>query len=132
MYTTLSPVAALTQLHIDTSWPSPGIALVVVAGEIDLATAHLLRERLLGVLHEQSPAVVDVDLVGVTFLDCTGIGALVSARNAAIQAGGQLRVTNAHPIVWRVLELTGLAGVLTRPGWLPPDTGPPKVVDLIT
>jgi anti-anti-sigma factor len=84
-----------------------------VVGEVDLATAHLLRDRLLGVLHEQAPAVVEVDLAGVTFLDCTGISVLVAVRNAAIRAGGQLRVANPQPIVRRVLELTGLLGVLT-------------------
>jgi hypothetical protein len=64
MSTTLSPVTALTQLHLDTSWPSPSTALVAVVGEVDLATAHLLRDGLLNVLREQATAIVDVDLAG--------------------------------------------------------------------
>jgi anti-anti-sigma factor len=115
MSTTLSPVTTLTQLHIDTGWPSPATARVTVVGEVDLATAHLLRDRLLNVLHEQAPAVLDVDLVGVTFLDCTGISALVAARNAAVHTGGQMRVSHPQPIVRRVLDVTGLLGVLTAP-----------------
>jgi anti-anti-sigma factor len=113
MSTMLSP--ALTQLHIDTSWPSPSTALVAVVGEVDLATAPILRDRLLGVLRKQAPAVLDVDLAGVTFLDCTGISALVAVRNAARRAGRQMRVSRPQPIVRRVLEVTGLLGVLTAP-----------------
>jgi anti-anti-sigma factor len=115
MSTTLSPVTALTQLHLDTSWPSPCTARVAVAGEVDLATAHLLCDRLLGVLREQAPAVLDVDLAGVTFLDCTGISALVAVRNATLQAGHQMRITQPQPIVRRVLELTGLLDLFTAP-----------------
>jgi anti-anti-sigma factor len=115
MSTTRSPVTALTQLHLDTSWPSPSTARVAVVGEVDLATAHLLRDRLLSVLREQAPAVVDVDLAGVTFLDCTALSALVAARNAAIHAGCQVRVSQPQPIVHLMLEATGLLGVFTAP-----------------
>ncbi|HEU4421123.1 MAG TPA: STAS domain-containing protein [Pilimelia sp.] len=108
-------MTALTQLHIDTSWPSPATARVAVVGEVDLATAYLLRDRLLGVLREQAPAVLDVDLAGVTFLDCTGISALVAVRNAAVHAGRQMRVSHPQPIVRRVLDVTGLLGILTAP-----------------
>lgn len=110
-----TPVSTLTQLHLDTSWPSPSTARVAVVGEVDLATAHLLRGRLLDVLRERAPAVVDVDLAGVTFLDCTAISVLVAARNAAIHAGCHVRVSRPQPIVRRVLELTGLLGVFTTP-----------------
>jgi anti-anti-sigma factor len=115
MSITLSPVTALTQLHLDTIWPAPSTARVAVIGELDLATAPVLRNRLLGVLREQAPAIVEVDLAGVTFLDCTAISALVAVRNAAIQAGGQMRVSHPQPIVRRVLEVTGLLDLFTAP-----------------
>ena len=68
-----SSVAALAQLHLDTSYPSPDTARVAVTGEVDLATSAALHSRLLAVLHGQAPAVLEVDLAGVTFLDCTGV-----------------------------------------------------------
>ena len=123
MSTTLSPVTELAQLHLDTSWPAPSTVRVAVVGEVDLATAHLLRDRLLGVLREQAPAVLDVDLAGVTFLDCTGISALVAVRNAAMRTGRQVRVTHPQPIVRRVLDVTGLLGPLTAPIDQPLSTG---------
>lgn len=121
--TTLSPATTSAQLHIDTSHPSPATARVAVAGEVDLATTPALRERLLRVLRDQRPDLLDVDLAGVTFLDCTGIGALVAVRNAALHAGAQLRVSNPQPIVRWVLEVTGLLGVVTAPTIAPAPAG---------
>ncbi|MCW6010900.1 STAS domain-containing protein [Micromonospora sp. CPCC 205371] len=112
--TMFSPVTMSTQLYI-TSQPSAITARVAVAGEIDLATTPVLRERLLRVLRDQRPDLLDVDVAGVTFLDCTGLGALVAVRNAAIRAGRQMRVSHPQPIVRRVLEVTGLLGVFTAP-----------------
>jgi anti-anti-sigma factor len=115
MSTKLSPVAGLTQLRIDTSDTSPATARASVVGEVDMATAYALHDELLSVLSAQTPDLFDVDLAGVTFMDCTGLGVLVALRRAAAQAGCQLRVTNPQPIVRRVLEVTGLLGILTAP-----------------
>ncbi|MEN3608808.1 STAS domain-containing protein [Plantactinospora sp. ZYX-F-223] len=106
-------MTALAQLPIDTRYPQPATARLGVAGEIDLATAPVLRDKLLTLLRDQTPAVLIVDLAGVTFLDCAGIGALVGVRNAAGEAGCELRVTDPQPFVRRVLAASGLLGVLT-------------------
>lgn len=113
--TMFSPVNTAAHLHIVTSYPSPATARVAVVGEVDLATTPVLRERLLHVLRDQRPDLLDVDLAEVTFLDCTGLGVLVAVRAAAVQAGCQMRVSHPQPIVRRVLEVTGLLGVFTVP-----------------
>lgn len=115
MLTSISPVPASPQLRIDTTYPSPDTARAAVVGEVDLATAPELRDRLLNVLRKYPPAALVVDLSGVTFLDCTGISALVAVRNAAVQVDYHLRVTGSPPIVHRILDLTGLLRVLTAP-----------------
>ncbi|GAA4456001.1 hypothetical protein GCM10023170_049990 [Phytohabitans houttuyneae] len=111
--TTSSPVTALAQLHVDTTHLSAFTARVAVVGVVDLETTPLLRERLLRLLRDQRPDLLDIDLSGVTFLDCTGLSALIAVRNAAIQAGGQMRVSHPQPIVRRVLEITGVLGMFT-------------------
>lgn len=110
-----SLVTVLTQLHLDITCPSPATVRVAVTGEVDLATATVLHDRLLHVLDGQSPSVLEVDLAGVTFLDCAGLGALVAARNAAVKTGRQMRVTHPQPIVRRVLAVTGLLTFLATP-----------------
>jgi anti-anti-sigma factor len=124
MSTPLSPVTTPTQLQLDTSWPAPSTARVAVVGEVDLASSHVLRDRLLGMLREHAPAVLDVDLAGVPLLDCAGISALVVVRNAAAHTGCQVRLTRPQPIVGWVLGVSGLLGRLTAPIDQPPATGP--------
>jgi anti-anti-sigma factor len=115
MFTSFSPVPASPQLRIDTMYTAPDTALAAVVGEVDLATAQDLRDTLLDVLRTHPAPALNVDLSGVTFLDCTGISALVAVRKAAFQIDCHMWATDPSPIVRRILDLTGLLGVLTAP-----------------
>jgi anti-sigma B factor antagonist len=111
-----APVSA----RLDTTYPSPATIRVAVVGELDLATATVLRDRLLDLLFGQDPAaVLEVDLAGTTFMDCTGLSALIVARNAAVQTGRRMRVCHPQPIVHRVLAVTGLLDLLAAPFVVP-------------
>src|SRR4051812_16226385 len=57
-----------------------GRATLVVAGEIDLVTAPFLRDELAAVIGDAGSTTV-VDLSGVTFIDSSGLGALIDARS---------------------------------------------------
>src|SRR4029077_9176436 len=61
----------VSELHSD------GVPVLAVRGEVDVATAPQLRERLLA-LADQNPVVVVADLTEVTFIDSTALGVLVS------------------------------------------------------
>ena len=113
MFTTFSPVIPSAQLRIDTDDVRSGTVRIAVVGEIDLSTSDVLRAGLLEVLSARRPDRIEVDLAGVTFLGCGGVTVLVVVGNAAARIGCQLRITNPRPIVRRVLDLTGLLGVLT-------------------
>jgi anti-sigma B factor antagonist len=86
---------------------SDGSMTVVLGGEFDLSTAVDLRECL------AQPDVLDakrvrVDLSTVTFFDSTSIGVLVSACKRVRHNGGTFSVHCDSPVVFRVLEITGL------------------------
>ncbi len=84
-----------------------GHEVVFVYGEIDVLTAPRLHE----VLHEviaESPRSLLVDLANVTFVDSTGLGALVVAHRHLEERGGKLRLVSVPPPVAQVLEVTGL------------------------
>lgn len=86
---------------------------VHLAGEIDLATAPQLRLALSAVLATPvPPSEVRVDLAEVSFLDATGVGLLLRAREAAHQAGVGLTVHHPRGIVRRVLDVLGLTDEL--------------------
>ncbi|HEX5201331.1 MAG TPA: STAS domain-containing protein [Actinoplanes sp.] len=113
MYTTSWPVAPPAQLTIGADCPVPGTARVAATGEIDLSSSGVLHVRLLNVLATLHPHRIEVDLAGVTFLDCSGLTVLVDAGKAAARAGCCLRITNPRPLVRRILDLTGLLDALT-------------------
>jgi anti-anti-sigma factor len=108
-----SPVISSPQLSAESRWLSDHVVRVAVIGEIDLVTAALLRAGLLSVISTGHPQWIEVDLSGVPFLDCSGLGVLVVVRQAAARAGCHLRIADPQPIVRRVLEMTGLLGFLT-------------------
>ncbi|MER7759695.1 STAS domain-containing protein [Streptomyces sp. NPDC097619] len=85
--------------------PRPGTVSVLVGGEITHDSAPFLLQDLLAALVAHR-AVLLVDLTWVTFCDCAGLNALLTARNAALSAGRALHVTGASRPVKRLLDLT--------------------------
>jgi len=81
-----------------------GSLRLILTGEIDVSNVDLLARGLATV---PAPDNVVVDLAGVTFLDSTGVAALVVAHRRAAAAGRRLAVVNAQGIVRRVLAITG-------------------------
>jgi len=96
---------------------SDGTALVRVAGEIDTATELWLRDALLTAVRQPDARHVVVDLAEVEFIDSTGVGALIAARNAAVRAGRSLSVRNAHGIVGQVLATVLAHSEVLEPTW---------------
>ncbi len=87
-----------------------GVPVVSVAGEIDVATAPQLRERLQALVAAGN-ATIGVNLLDVTFLDSTALGVLVGALKRCREAGGDLRLVIAEPRILKVFEITGLTDV---------------------
>ena len=83
-----------------------GTVVVAVAGEVDLLTAPRMEQAMFTELGER-PAVLVVDLLGVTFLASAGLAALMKAHEKAAGAT-QLRVVAAGSATLRPLEVTGL------------------------
>ena len=89
-----------------------GIPVLSIQGEIDVSTAPELRDRLLSVAHGGHSKAV-VDLRGVTFLDSTALGVLVSALKRFRSGDGDLRLVVTGRSVTKVLEITGLVDVFS-------------------
>ena len=87
-------------------------AVLVLAGEIDLATAADLRAAASRIL-EQPPARILLDFSGVTFCDSQGLSLLISLNREVAAAGSELVLTNVGDFMARLLEITGLQSTFT-------------------
>lgn len=90
----------------------PTAIVIVVAGDIDLGTISYFSAALEGGVREPKADLV-VDMEDVTFIDATGLGALIRAHNLlSRQEGRRMIVRNAPRSTRRLFELTGLDRVL--------------------
>jgi len=84
----------------------PGHSVLTAAGEIDSATVTRLREQLFALAEEGRPVIADLDQV--SFIDATGLGALVGAARRAAAHGASLHVVCARPQTRKLVQLTEL------------------------
>jgi anti-sigma B factor antagonist len=85
--------------------------VITVRGEVDLASAPQLAGAM-SELIDRGHTRVAVDLGAVEFIDSTGLGVLVGSLRRLREGGGDLVLRAASPAVVRILELTGLDGLL--------------------
>ena len=83
---------------------------LTLTGEIDIALVDVVLNEAYACL--AGPAVaLEVDLGDVTFIDSSGLGALVQIRTAARDRGKSMELTRVPAAVVRLLEVTGLTAV---------------------
>jgi anti-sigma B factor antagonist len=85
-------------------------AVLSVSGEVDVATAPQLRERLVDLVSEGHAHLV-LDLNRVGFLDSTGLGVIVGCLKRARGNDGDLVLVCEQRSILKVLEITGLTAV---------------------
>lgn len=84
-------------------------AVVYASGRITLATASLLQTTIRALIPETKRILLD--LTNVTYIDSTGIGAMVSVYLSAGRAKCEFKVANAQPRVRDLFEITKLRAV---------------------
>jgi anti-sigma B factor antagonist len=83
-----------------------GCREVRVEGELDLAVADQLRERLDAAIQDDVDVVVCLERCD--FIDSTGIAVIVRAHKEMAEKGRRLAIANPSDPVSRILEITGL------------------------
>jgi|SRR5690242_20065569 anti-anti-sigma factor len=100
-----------THLHIGASAVNDAV-VITLAGELDLASAAAFADAIDRATASGAELVI-VDLRGLEFMDSTGIGVLVRARQAAARSRYRFAVVKGSPQVDRILSLTGLDEQIT-------------------
>jgi anti-sigma B factor antagonist len=96
-----------SRLQGDVSYVQGG-AVLRLRGELDMSSASALLDRCKQLL--SSPILrLDLDLEGVTFVDSTGISALIETRRVAKREGAGLRLLGVQHAAMRAFEVAGIA-----------------------
>jgi anti-anti-sigma factor len=102
-----------------------GYVIAALRGDLGVASAPALRERLLSLLRGASHLIIDLSAVG--HVDVSGLAVLVGSGHRARLLGGSLRLAAPSLEVIRVLSATGVnqhldifptvrAAILGQPG----------------
>ena len=104
--------AEVSELELE---PQRGIGTaevsILVRGEVDMATSSQLRDALDAAIEAGATTIV-LECQGLGFLDSSGIGVLVAARDR-LGDDGALVLDSPPGNVRKVLDITGVAGLLT-------------------
>jgi stage II sporulation protein AA (anti-sigma F factor antagonist) len=89
-----------------------GVTVLGLYGEIDYQTVDALTQAIpladVGAVQR-----IVVDMSHVTFMDSSGVNALIIAYQAATAGKGWLRLAGVHGAVLRTLQLVGIDSVIT-------------------
>ena len=101
---------------------APGQTHIVLTGELDGATAPLLRESFLEVAEGLEGNLV-VEISGLTFVDSSGLTLLITEHKNLQANGSSLIIRSPTPMARRAFEITGLHDIL----WIEPFERPRRV-----
>lgn len=94
-------------LEVQTRQTEGGVTVVAPTGRLDVAGAPALKEAMSQV-GSNGPAKVVIDMEGVSFVDSTGLGSVISVLKQIRNKEGELRLAAPNQQVRVVLELTTL------------------------
>lgn len=101
----------MTTFQTEPAAGANGEPTFAVSGDLDLASAESFIDSATASVGEGTA--LRLDLSEVTFMDSTGLGALITLRNLMADRGGSLVLVSASSAVSRVLELTGMSDVFS-------------------
>lgn len=98
------------ELDIKSERTPDDIAVIEVAGELDLYTAPRLKEELLSALEDGVLKVV-IDMSGVHFIDSSALGVLIGGVKRLKPDGGSMVLVSVDENVNWIFRITGLNNV---------------------
>ncbi|HOA06821.1 MAG TPA: STAS domain-containing protein [Spirochaetota bacterium] len=86
---------------------SADIVVLDISGEIDLYNAPEIKDTINQLIEDQKYNVI-INLEKVSYIDSSGIGALISSLSSLKKYQGGLKIINVYASVRKVFELTKL------------------------
>ncbi|MCL6092764.1 MAG: STAS domain-containing protein [Thermoleophilia bacterium] len=98
------------EFNIESEKTPDGVAVIEVAGELDLYTAPRLKEALLSAMDEGVLNII-VDMSGVHFIDSSALGVLIGGVKRLKPKEGKLVLVSVDENVNWIFQITGLNSV---------------------
>jgi anti-anti-sigma factor len=86
--------------------PDHDVVALVPAGELDIASIGVLRQKALELYDDETIRRVVIDLRQVSFMDCAGLRGLLTVQNGAKGTARTVTLLPGPPAVDRIFELT--------------------------
>ena len=83
------------------------VVIISLEGEVDISATELIREKFKKLLEEKKEAIL-VDMTKVSYIDSSGLGLLVEARQEMEKYSGEIKLFGLSSDVQKVFELTRL------------------------
>ncbi len=84
-----------------------GVVILDIQGEIDLYNAPEIKDTIQKLIEAQKYNII-INLEKVSYIDSSGIGALISSLSNLKKYQGSLKIINVYASVKKVFELTKL------------------------
>ncbi len=97
-------------LQITTHHHETNTAVLTIEGRLNAVTANDLKNNIKALVADQKNHLI-LDLAKVTFIDSSGLSAIVSGLKTTREQGGSLKLVGLSDKTKRVFELTRLARV---------------------
>jgi len=94
-------------LDVESRQTDSGVTVLAPSGRLDVVGAPALKAAVSEAMKNGNPRLV-IDMEGVTFVDSSGLGSVVSALKQLRTSKGDLRLAAPNQQVRVVLELTTL------------------------
>jgi len=83
-------------------------SVVTIQGKVNFEVTAQLRDVIRDTVATQQPKLLVINLEGVSFIDSSGLGLLVAARNSVDKNNGKLHLSCLPPQVKRTFDQTNL------------------------
>lgn len=97
-------------LRVETRTPTEGVAVIALAGEVDVYTSPRVKQEIVDLLNAGTRKLV-LDLCGVEYLDSTGLGVMIGGLKRAREKDGDLTLVCDNIRILRIFEITGLTKI---------------------
>ena len=108
----VTPSMSPFEVHVRADGEGVSLGLV---GDFDMSAVEYFQSSVEEVVKTDGDVVV-VDLAALTFIDSSGLSALIEMRRRLAVEGRELRVANVSAPAARVFELTALTDVFVNGG----------------